>query len=147
MKYATLGAGYSKRFQTSQQNASDNANAYLSFTRLPYVGGRLTLSGNYNQSQYLTSLVGSIRHSRDIVRRKLSMDVYARYVDYHFNTIPEVSSLANSQQYYAGLGFTYRPARMWSITALGEGSQRASETTFRANLRVIKRFDSKRRKK
>ncbi len=56
------------------------------------IGGRLSLSYNRNESNYLLSNIGSIRYSRDIVKNKLYADFYYRFVDYNYYSMIDTLS-------------------------------------------------------
>jgi len=147
-KYTSIGLSYSKRFQSSNQNKSDNINAYLSYSKLPIIGGRVSLNFNRNESNYLKSQILSIRHSRDLIKKKLSADFYVRMVDYTY-TYEGANENTNTktQQYYAGGNLMYRFTRTLTFSVLGEYSTRENQDNSRVNARIIKRFDSKKKKR
>jgi hemolysin activation/secretion protein len=146
-KYTSFGLGYSKRFQSSNQNKSDNINGFLSYTKLPGVGGRVTLNYNRNESNYLQSNIISIRHSRDLIERKLSADFYYRLVNYTYTYAgANEGTVAETQQYYIGANLMYRLSSSLTFSVLGEFAARESEENSRVNARIIKRFDSKKKK-
>ena len=70
-KFISAGFNYTKRFRTSELNKSNNIYGYVTWTRIPTLEGRLSLSYNRNESNYLLSNIGSIRYSRDLVKNKL----------------------------------------------------------------------------
>jgi hypothetical protein len=147
-KYTSLGLSYSKRFQSSNQNSSDNINGYITYTKLPTVGGRITLNYNRNESNYLLSNIISIRHSRDLIARKLSGDFYYRLVDYNYIYAGASDRTeTKTQQYYVGANLMYRLSPSLTFSILGEYAVRESEENSRINARIIKRFDSKKKKK
>lgn len=137
-KYINVGASYSKRFQSDQQNKSDNINGYLSISKLPVVNGRFSVNFNWNTSNYLDSKILSFRHSRSMFKNKLNADLYFRMVNYTYLT----SELQFGQQYY-GANFSFRITRKLSLSILGEMNARGSENNFRVNTKIIKRFDNR----
>jgi hypothetical protein len=141
-KYTSFGLSYSKRFQSSRQNKSDNINGYISYTKLPTIGGRTSLNYNRNESNYLLSQVASVRYSRELIKSKLSADFYYRMVNYTYNTASEITS-STSEQYYYGANFLYRFTRTLTFSLMGELATRGEENNYRVNTRIIKRFDSK----
>ncbi len=108
------------RFQSSNQNKSDNYNAYLSYSKLPAIGGRINLSFNRNESNYLKSQIISVRHSRDLIKKKLSADLYFRMVNYTY-TYAGASEGSNTQtkQYYTGANLMYRFSRTLTFSVMG----------------------------
>ncbi len=135
IKYVYGGVSYSKRFQSSNQNKSDNINGYLSFSRLPELGGRLSVNYNWNKSNYLDSKIMSFRYSRDIIDRKLSGDFYFRVVNYAY-----ISSEVNFAQKYYGANFYWRLNRKWRLSILGEMAVRSIENNYRINTKLLTRF-------
>jgi hypothetical protein len=148
MRYVGIGASYSSRFQASNANSSDNFNVYFSHSKLPWLDGRIHLSVNQNESNYLRNRIFSIRHSRDLIARKLSADLYYRNLTYTYLNLPsESSTTRTSQQEYYGLQLLWRIDRTLSFSVMGEYSVRPTEENQRLNARLIKRFDTKRKKK
>lgn len=132
------GISYAKRFQSSNQNKSDNTNAFLSITRLPGIGGRLSFNYNLNKSNYLESKIIAARHSRSVVRGKLDLDMYYRHVSYnYFNTETQF------KQYYIGAGLSWNVSRDIAFNLLVEQSQVGDRQRYRVNTKLIKRFRSK----
>ncbi|KAA3641679.1 MAG: hypothetical protein DWQ02_00165 [Bacteroidetes bacterium] len=137
-KYINVGASYSKRFQSDQQNKSDNINGYLSISKIPVIDGRFSVNFNWNTSNYLDSKILSFRHTRSMFKNKLSADLYFRMVNYTYLT----SELKFNQQYY-GANLSFRITRKLSLSILGELNTRDSENNFRVNTKIIKRFDNR----
>jgi hypothetical protein len=137
-KYLTVGASYSKRFQSDQQNKSDNINGFLSWSKIPLIDGRMSLNYNRNNSNYFSSNIVSLRHFRSLIENKLDADFYYRYVNYHY-----LQSETDSNYNYYGANFSYRINRKLTFSALGELAARLSGKNYRVNLRIIKRFDGK----
>lgn len=138
IKYLSVGVSIGRRFQSSLQNKSDNINGFASWSRVPKIGGRLTLSYNSNTSNYLRSQIYALRHSRTLLERKLNADFYYRMVNYHF-----FDDRLKTSAHYAGSGLTYRINRQLMCSVLGEYAIKPTDNTFRINFRIIKRFGSK----
>ncbi len=136
------GVSYSKRFQNSRQNASGNINGFISWSRIPWVKGRLSARYNHNTSSYLTSDIWSVRHSRSMFKRRLGVDMYFRWVDYAFIN----SEIKRNTKYY-GLNLSFRFTRRLTLSVLGELSDRYSGNSYRLNTKLIRRFDRKRKRK
>ncbi len=138
LKLLTVGAAYSRRFQSSLQNKSENINGFASLSRIPKFGGRLTLNFNMNTSNYLESMIISARHSRTLIERKLDADFYYRWVHYHF-----FDSRLKTSSSYIGMGLNFRINRELLLGVLGEYSIQPTDRVFRVNFRIIKRFSSR----
>jgi len=134
-KYINTSVSYSKRFQSDNQNKSDNINAMISHSRLPVISGRFSVSINMNESNYLTSRIMSFRYSRTLIKRKLQGDFYYRMVRYDYGS----SDFNNSQNYY-GTSLSYRLTKNLRLSILGELSTRETDQRIRINTKLIKRF-------
>lgn len=139
IKYVLIGGSFSNRFQSDQQNQSDNIHAFATWTKIPKIGGRLSATYNTNSSNYLTSNILSVRHSRSLAKKKLNADVYYRLADYTF-----VNSEAARRQHYYGLNLSYRFAKKLVFTIAGERTDFNGETNYRIYTRIIKRFARRR---
>jgi hypothetical protein len=140
-KYLYSGFSYSKRFQSDNQNKSDNIYGYISYSKLPTIGGRISLTYNMNSSNYLDSDIASLRYSRTFFDDRLSADFYYRFVNYKYtSTVPDFS------QNYFGTYLSYYLDRSLVISLSGEYSTYNIEDNFRINTRIIKRFYRKRKK-
>ncbi len=146
VKYTHVGLSYSKRFQSSNQNKSDNINGSVTNSNLPGVGGSLSINFNQNKSNYLESKIWSFRHSRSLAKRKLDVDFYFRMVQYNYLNRESTQSLSTViTQNYFGAGLSYRIMKSLTFSLLGEMADMETEQNYRVNARVIKRFDSKRK--
>ncbi|MCP4460303.1 MAG: hypothetical protein GY816_20105 [Cytophagales bacterium] len=114
VKLIHVGLSYAKRYQVNSDNQSDNVSVYVGHSSLPKIGGRASLSLNFNQSSYLKSKVVSLRYSREIIPRKLNMDFYAGYVNYSYVERP-----IDSNQQYAGASFLYNMRNKTLLIGLG----------------------------
>ena len=137
-KYINTSVSYSKRFQSGNQNKSDNINGTISHSKLPLISGRFSFSINMNESNYLTSKIMSFRYSRPIIKRKLQGDFYYRTVNYDYG-----SGDFNSSQNYYGANLSLRLTKSLRLSILGELSTRETNQRIRINTKLIKRFKSK----
>jgi hypothetical protein len=137
IKYINLGLSASRRYQESNANKSNNINGYISHSRLPRIGGSLSLRYNYNISNYLKSKITSVTYNRYIFDSKLNTQCYFRYVNYEYNK----SELFTNQQFY-GLSFGYKLPKGMNFHVLGELSASDNKKDFRINTKLIKRFGS-----
>jgi len=136
------GFSYSKRFQSDNQNKSDNIYGYVSYSRLPSIGGRISLTYNMNSSNYLDSDIASLRYSRTFMDDRLNADFYYRFVNYRYkSTVPDFS------QNYFGTYLSYYLDRSLIISLSGEYSTYNTEGNIRINTRIIKRFYRQRKNK
>jgi hypothetical protein len=136
------GFSYSKRFQSSNQNKSDNINGYVSWSNIPQIGGRFSLNYNNNKSDYMQSSIISLSHSRELIRNKLSADFYFRKVDYDY-----FNNNATSKQNYYGTNLSLSLGKTLRLDLSGEVSAIPGEKNdYRINTRLIKRFKNKRKK-
>ncbi|MEL0455889.1 hypothetical protein WJN01_06595 [Flavobacteriaceae bacterium SZ-1-7] len=134
IKHMYTGFSYSKRLQSDSQNKSDNIYGYVSMSKLP-IDGRLSLTFNMNNSNYLQSNIASLRYSREFIDGRLGTDMYYRYVNYKYNTdIPDFA------QHYVGGYFSYYIDRSFTVSLSGEVSIYDNVTNYRVNTQIIKRF-------
>jgi hypothetical protein len=134
-KYVLTGISYGKRFQSDNQNKSDNLYGYVTLSRVPQIGGRLSLSYNRNESNYLESNIASVRHSRALFDNKINADFYYRFVHYNYtNTIDPL------QQHYVGADLSYNIKRKLLVSVSGEWTTYNEENNFRIYSRIVQRF-------
>lgn len=142
VKYVNAGLSYGKRFQSDEQNQSENMNGYVTFSRLPQVGGRLNLSYNRNTSSYLESNIASVRHSRSLTRNnRLNADFYYRYVHYKYTNLSDPL-----QQNYFGTSLSYNLTRNLLLSISGELTTFNEENNYRIYTRIVQRFYRKAKK-
>jgi hypothetical protein len=135
LKNILAGGSYSMRFQSDQQNKSDNIYGYVTWSRLPTIGGRMSLSYNNNASNYLTSNIFSLRHSRDLFRNRVNADFYYRYVNYQYANFNDPSI-----QHYVGTDISYYITRKLFFSVSGELSTLENENTYRIFTQISQRF-------
>lgn len=142
IKYFIVGISYSKRFQIDDLNKSDNIYGYVSYSKIPGIGGGLSLNYNMNTSNYMESNIFSLRYSRNLVKSKLNADLYYRFADFeYFN-----SYIGNYKQNYYGANLSYNITSKLMLSVSGEYSNSDSENNFRIYTKLIKRFYTKRKK-
>lgn len=134
-KYVYAGASYAKRFQSDQQNKSDNINGYLTFSRLPAIGGRLNLTYNRNTSNYLESNVGGIRYSQDFMDNRMYAELYYRIADYKYGNLMDPFL-----QHYVGTDISYNITRKLSLSISAEYTTYNNEQNFRFYSNIVERF-------
>lgn len=146
LKHTSMGVSVGKRFQSSNQNQSDNINGYITYAKLPGIGSRLSLNYNRNKSSYLLSEVISLRLTQGFFDKKLNADFYVRKVNYTYFSQSDLPS-ENTGQYYYGINLMQRCSPTISFSVMGEMSTYQDVTSYRVNLRLNKRFDSKKKRK
>jgi len=140
IKNVYTGFSYSKRFQSDQQNQSDNIYGYFTLSKTPYIEGRSSLSYNRNQSNYLLSNIASFRHSRTFMRNRLNTDLYYRFVHYDYANIND-----SLLQHFVGADVSYNITRTLLFSVTGEYSMYNDSKNYRIYTRIIQRFHNKHR--
>lgn len=135
IKYLSTGVSYSKRFQSNRDNKSDNINGYISWSKIPRIGGRLSLNYNMNSSNYLKSNIVSLRHSRAFFDTKINVDFYYRFVNYDYT-----NNNLKLNQHYFGTYLSYYINRELMVSLSGEMAISELEKNYRINTRIVKRF-------
>ena len=133
--YIGIGGSYSKRFQSNDLNKSDNLNGYLSFSKIPWIDGRIYTNYNRNTSSYMETNIYSVRYSRSIIKMRLDGDIYYRMVNYNYFA----SETSTDQQYY-GASLSYRIAKKLVFNVMGEMAATQEEDIYRVNARITKSF-------
>ena len=134
-KNILAGGSYSKRFQSDSENKSDNIYGYVTLTKVPNIGGRLSLTYNRNESNYLESNIGGVRYSRGFLNSRLNMDLYYRLVFYDYT-----SGMESLEQHYLGTNLSYNINRKLLVSISGELSTFNDENNIRIYSRIIQRF-------
>lgn len=141
IKHIIVGASYGDRFQSDDQNKSNNINAYATLTKIPIVLGEFSTSYNINTTNYLKSQIISLRHSRTMIGGNLNANFYFRLANYSYN-----NSSTNIKQNYIGADFSYNITRTLLFSLSGEMSQFEQENNYRIYTKIIKRFYGKKKK-
>jgi len=134
--YFRIGGSYSKRFQSNQQNKSDNIYGYATYSRLPGIGGSFSVNYNNNKSNYLTSNTASVNYSRYFLKNKLNTNVYYRYSDFNYFS----SNIATYKQNYYGASLSFNITRKFMLGLSGEYANSKLEDNYRVYTKIIKRF-------
>lgn len=142
IKYVNAGFSYSQRFQSDNLNKSDNMNGFLSFSKIPALGGSLSINYNKNASNYLESSIISFRHSRTFFKDKLFADFYYRVVDYNYLN----NNITASKQNYYGADLSLNIGKKLMLSLSGEYLTSDLENNYRINTRIVKRFNNQKKK-
>ena len=129
------GISYSKRFQSDNGNKSDNIYGYVTLSKVPNIGGRLSLTYNRNESNYLLSNIGGARYSKEFLNGRLQTDLYYRLVFYDYT-----SGIDSFEQHYYGTNLSYNINRKLLVSISGELSTFDEENNIRIYSRIIQRF-------
>lgn len=144
IKHVLTGLSFSKRFQSSGLNPSDNVNGYVTYSGDQDEWGRWTVQVNRNTSSYLRSDIISLRHARTIVPRKLNVGLYYRMADYLYASRTAMEGVrVETQQRYYGADISWNICPQLVFTVLGEMSTIGTERNYRFNTGIVKRFDSR----
>jgi hypothetical protein len=136
VKNLMAGFGYSKRFQSDNQNKSDNLNAYATYSNLPTIDGSISLNYNMNTSNYLKSNILSFRYSRFLIKNKLDADLSYRLAKFdYFN-----SFTSSYDQNYYGLNLSLHLTRKLFLSVYGELAAGNKEDNYRFYTKLIQRF-------
>ncbi len=129
------GISYSKRFQSDNQNKSDNIYGYVTLSKVPNIGGRLSMTYNRNESNYLKSNIGGARYSKEFMNNRLHTELYYRLVFYDYTT-----GMDSFEQHYFGTNLSYNINRQLLVSISGELSTFDDENNIRIYSRIIQRF-------
>jgi len=136
-KRTNMGLSYNSRFQQNAGVQGGNLQAYVSYRRLPWIGGTISYRFNLNSTLYLRSEVNSARYSHYFAKGKLYSAVYCRYLSYLYIN----REMVVPAQIYYGAELSYRFASGWDLGTLAEMSQSGQQNTYRLNVRLTKRFN------
>ena len=137
LRYINTGVSVSRRFQSDQQNASENINFYLSHSKLPGLNANLTVRVNLNQSNYLQSRMASISLNKNLINKKLQARIYYRLVNYRY-----LESTRSVNQYYIGTNMFYRLNKTMRLGVSVEMNRRDQLSYYSFHTKLIKRFGS-----
>ena len=135
LRNISLGLGLSRRFQSDQQNASENANLYISHSKIPGLGASLTMRINVNRSNYLESKIASISLSKNLFNKNLQARLYYRFVNYRY-----LESVRDINQSYIGTNLNYRLSKSLRFGISAEMNRRDQLTYYSFQTKLIKRF-------
>jgi hypothetical protein len=134
-RFVSLGCSGNLRFQKDNQNDSKNVNAYLTYSRVPWINCSINLTGNYLLTDYMESKAYGINVSREIFNSNIYADVYYRKVDYQYTSFESTFG-----EQIVGLNLTFRLNNKISFNVYGEESFEQSSKYLRINLRAMLRF-------
>lgn len=129
-----VNAGW--RFQKSERNLSKNLNSYLTFSRIPSLNIRTTLTANFLQTNYLNSKIFGIRVSKEIIPRKLDGYINFRMVDYRYLNYESVT-----RQNIASINLSWNIVKKLRLYVDYEGTFNHQDMLYhRIYTKIIQRF-------
>ena len=135
-KNVVWGVNTGWRFQKNDQNLSKNLNSYLTFSRIPKLKIKATLTANFLQTNYLDSKIFGVRISKEIVKGKLSGDLNFRMIEYQYHNYEEAT-----RQNIAGINLSMKIIKKLTFYMYYEGTFDPQNTTNnRFNTKIIQRF-------
>lgn len=137
LRSISMGVGLSRRFQSDQQNASENANFYINHSKVPGLEASLTMRINVNRSNYLESKIASISLSKNLFNKNLQARLYYRFVNYRY-----LESVIDINQSYIGTNLNHRLSKTLRLGISAEMNRRDQLTYFSFQTKLIKRFGS-----
>lgn len=135
-KLISWGINGSMRFQKSNQNPSRNVSGYVTFSKIPFLKARGTIRANILQTDFLDSQIFGARLSKELIKGKLSADVYYRWVDYKYQIGDRVL-----HQDIVGASLNIRVQKQLTLSLFYEGVfDNTNQKYHRFNAKIIKRF-------
>jgi len=130
------GVNAGTRFQKSGQNPSRNLSSYVAFNRLPFINVRATLRANFLQTNFLDSQIFGARLSKELIKGKLSGELYYRWVDYKYKVGDRIL-----HQDIGGASLNFRLRKNLSLFVFWEGVfENTNKQYQRFNVKLIQRF-------
>lgn len=133
--------GYAKRYQKDNANSSESYQAYVSYNKLPYLKGRISVRYLENRSSTFITKVQSYRYYRYLLKNKLQLSAYFRTLSYVYAT----QEIKGPSQNYYGVEANYDFSSDWTVGLLGEISTQNEMQSHRMNLHLIKRLTFKKK--
>jgi hypothetical protein len=135
IKYVTVGVKGSYRVRKNDPKPTENAYAYVTYSRLPIINASTTVSATWMQTAYLTGNIYSINFTKDFMRGDLYGGIGYRYVDYSF-----YNGELRQKQHMAELNLTLRITKKLYCSMNYEGTFEKSTNLNHVYLNVTQRF-------
>ena len=130
------GVNAGTRFQKSGENPSRNLSSYVAFNRLPFINVRATLRANFLQTNFLDSQIFGARLTKELIKGKLSGELYYRWVDYKYKVGDRIL-----HQDIGGASLNFRLRKNLSLFVFWEGVfENTNKQYQRFNVKIIQRF-------
>jgi hypothetical protein len=135
IKYMTIGLKSSYRVKKTDNNPTENAYAYITYSRLPFINASTTISATWMQTAYLTGNIYSINFSKDFMAGSLYGGVGYRYVDYSF-----YSGEMTQKQHLAEVNVTMRITKKLYSSMNYEGTFEKGTNFHHVYINLTQRF-------
>jgi len=127
-------AGY--RTPTSLTGSSYNANGYLTYSELPWIGAGATLEATYLKTNYINGWVYGGSLNKDFVDGKINAEMSYRYVSYVYNV-----TTSTLKQHIADLNLSWRISKKLYLSSDFEATiDSNSSIDGRLFLNITQRF-------
>ena len=135
-KLITAGLNLTWNFQSGGANYSKNLNSYVNFSTIPVIKASASISANILQTSYLDSKMYGIQMSKDIIKNKLSADIYSRLIEYDYKNYE-----GKINQTVAGINLSWNITRKLAFFIYYEGTfDKQNETYNSLNTKIVQRF-------
>lgn len=105
------GLSASYRMRNNDLHPTENANGFITVSKVPWIDASATLSANVLQNSYIKGQIYGLRLNRDFIDGKINSGLNYRYVDYNYVNVD-----GKLQQHIAEADFTYRMNRNFSVS-------------------------------
>lgn len=135
LKMMTVGLKGSYRLQKKDLKPTQNAYAYITYSRIPGINASATLSATNMQTAYLTGNIYSLNFSKDLLKGGLYGSIGYRYVDYSF-----YNGEMRQKQNMAELNLTARITKKLYCSLNYEGTFEKSTNLNHVYINITQRF-------
>ncbi len=135
IKRLSVFASYGYRFMNGDIQSTYNYNAGLSYSRIPFVTGRISSSFTGLQTSYLKGQIISVRYSKDIFGSSIYSSFGYRNILYRF-----ISGINDLSQNILSVDLTWRIIRKLNLSMSYEGVFESNNNYGRVYLNFTKRF-------
>ncbi|MFA9389570.1 MAG: hypothetical protein ACERKD_07170 [Prolixibacteraceae bacterium] len=134
-KFMNGGLSASYRMRENDLHPTQNANAFLTFTQVPFIKATATLSANVLQNSYLQGQIYGLRLNRDFLSGKLNAGLNYRFIDYVYLSVD-----GTLQQHIVETDLSYRMNRNFSVSLNYELTLEDQYRYHRMYFSLVKRF-------
>ncbi len=121
INYLLLGVNAGTRYRKDDPRPTNTLNGSASYSKIPGINARLSLTANLMQTSYLDGQVYGARLSKNLLNGKLYGMLHYSYVDFSY-----VASSSTLQQNIGEIDFSYHLNKKWYFSV-------NFETTFQDN--------------
>ncbi|NOX18658.1 MAG: hypothetical protein GXO87_10320 [Chlorobi bacterium] len=131
----SVGLTYGYRNRDGDLRASQNYNAYLSYSRIPFIDASASVYYNKLETSYLDGNIYGLRLSKDLLNGLIYSTLSVRRVDYDFT-----NNSPNLKQVIAGIELSARLMKKFILSINYEGTFTGNLTYGRFLMNITKRF-------